>query len=326
MPRSNIVFFTGANRIFLHRDLDKWIEVFALKYGEYNISRLDVGSLAKVNIAAELLTPVFLGEKRLIVIDGIPASTISAESEKSTVLEDAESAILSALDTIPDSSVVLFVESTPDKRKSLYKRLAEIATIKDYPLLEGPALREYIRKKIPHIDITAISRLIEFTGADINRIESELDKLSLYKQDGWITEEDIRSYVLSNIESSIFALTDAIFALDSVRAHAEFLRIIETHNIHQTFTTLISTLRTFLYSARLIELKYGATEVRTILKIHPFAFEKMQRFTKFTPRIRAVFDAFLLLDRRVKVGEGIGDTDDALRLGIEKTILCLQKT
>lgn len=75
MSRSNIVFFTGPNHIFLRRDLDAWIDIFAKKYGEYNISRLDKDNLAKINIQAELLTPVFLGEKRLIILEDVPFAT-----------------------------------------------------------------------------------------------------------------------------------------------------------------------------------------------------------------------------------------------------------
>jgi len=75
MPRSNIVFFTGSNHIFLRRDLDAWVDIFAKKYGEYNISRLSKESLPRTNIQAELVTPVFLGEKRLIVLEDIPSST-----------------------------------------------------------------------------------------------------------------------------------------------------------------------------------------------------------------------------------------------------------
>ena len=82
MPRSNIVFFTGPNHIFLRRDLDAWIDIFAKKYGEYNISRINIESLGKTNIQAELLTPVFLGEKRLIVLEGIPFASVKASDDE----------------------------------------------------------------------------------------------------------------------------------------------------------------------------------------------------------------------------------------------------
>lgn len=238
---------------------------------------------------------------------------------------DQESMILEALDSIPETTVVLFVSTEPDKRKALYKKLLTVATLKEYEKPEGNMLREYIRKKLPHIDVTALVRFIEYTGADINRIESEIDKLALYKQDGWITEEDIKATVIPTIETSIFSLTDAIFLLDNSTAHRELINILETHNIHQIFTTLLSTIRTFLYGAKLLSSGYESGSVQSILKIHPYAFEKMRRNMKNSSRIDILFSELIALDRRTKTGEGIGDTDDALRLGLEKAILCLQK-
>lgn len=331
MSRSNIVFFTGPNHIFLRRDLDIWIDIFAKKYGEYNISRLSKDNLAKTNIQAELLTPVFLGEKRLIILEDVPFTTSQKDNEEEKAEEttskalDPESIILEALDNIPETTIVLFVSTEPDKRKALYKRLISIATLKEYEKIEGNALREYIRKKLPHIDVTALVRFIEYTGADINRIESEIDKLALYKQDEWITEEDIRATVIPEIETSIFTLTDAIFTLDSSLAYRELINILETHNIHYVFSTLVSTLRTFLYAAKLLSSSYEPSEVQSLLKIHPYAFEKMRKNMKHSKRIEALFSEFIFLDKRTKTGEGIGDTDDALRIGLEKAILCLQK-
>jgi len=166
--------------------------------------------------------------------------------------------------------------------------------------------------------VTALVRFIEYTGADINRIESEIDKLALYKQDGWITGEDIKTTVIPTIETSIFSLTDAI-------AHRELINILETHNIHYVFSTLVSTLRTFLYAAKLLSSSYEPSEVQSLLKIHPYVFEKMRKNMKHSKRIEILFYEFITLDKRMKTGEGIGDTDDALRLGLEKAILCLQK-
>lgn len=330
MPRSNIVFFTGSNHIFLRRDLDAWIDIFAKKYGEYNISRLDRENILKTNIQAELLTPVFLGEKRLIILEDVPFAA-SQKDEEEPVEDttpksvDPESIILSALDQIPETTVVLFVSTEPDKRKALYKKLLTIATLKEYEKLEGNALREYIRKKLPHIDVTALVRLIEYTGADINRIESEIDKLALYKQDGWITEDDIKSIVSPTIETSIFTLTDALFLLDSSVAYKELISTLDTHNVHYVFSTLVSTLRTFLYAAKLLASNYEASTVQSLLKIHPYAFEKMRKNMRHIDRIKSLFSEFVTLDKRIKTGEWIGDGDEALRLALEKSILCLQK-
>ncbi len=216
---------------------------------------------------------------------------------------DPEAMILSALEQIPETTIVLFVSTEPDKRKALYKRLMSIATLKEYEKLEGHALREYVRKKLPHIDVTALAKFMEYTGSDINRIESEIGKLALYKQDGWITETDIKSVIIPTIETSIFSLTDAIFVLDNAFAYKELTNILETHNIHQIFTTLVSTLRTFLYAAKLLSSGYEPSNVLSLLKIHPYAFEKMRKNMRNSERIQILFSELILLDKRMKTGE-----------------------
>ncbi len=140
MPRSNIVFFTGTNHVFLRRDLDAWIDIFAKKYGEYNISRLDKDSMIKINLQSELLTPVFLGEKRLIILEDVPFSVNSKDHEGIDDLDsktnDLELSLIQSLDHIPTTTIVLFVSSEPDKRKMLYKKLIAEATVKEYAHLE----------------------------------------------------------------------------------------------------------------------------------------------------------------------------------------------
>ena len=51
----------------------------------------------------------------------------------------------------------------------------------------------------------------------------------------------------------------------------------------------------------------------------------MRKNMRHSKRISVLFSELVSLDRRTKTGEGIGDSDDALRLGLEKAILCLQK-
>jgi DNA polymerase III delta subunit len=216
---------------------------------------------------------------------------------------DPESIILAAFDQIPETTIVIFVSAEPDKRKTLYKKLLTTATLKEYEKPEGNILREYIRKKLPHIDVTALARFIEYTGADINRIESEIDKLALYKKDGWITEDDIKSTVIPTIETSIFSLTDAIFTLDSVVAYRELMSILDMHNIHYVFSTLVSTLRTFLYAEKLLSMSYEASMVQSLLKIHPYAFEKMRKNMKYSKQIHQLFSDCVRLDKRTKTGE-----------------------
>ncbi len=108
---------------------------------------------------------------------------------------------------------------------------------------------------------------------------------------------------MPNIETSIFHITDAIFALDNTLAYKEFIDILETNNIHYVFSSLMSTLRTFLYAERLISMSYEPSQVPSLLKIHPYAFEKMRKNMKHASQIRSLFFDLVVLDKRIKTGE-----------------------
>lgn len=127
--------------------------------------------------------------------------------------------------------------------------------------------------------------------------------MALYKQNGWITEADIKFIVMPNIETSVFTLTDSLFLLESSTAHRELMSILDTHNVHYVFATILSTLRTFLYAGKLLISHYEGDTVQSLLKIHPYAFEKMRKNMKHRERIQKLFSEFVLLDKRIKTGE-----------------------
>jgi hypothetical protein len=60
--------------------LDKWVSRFAEKYSEFNISKIDADVIGKINIEQELISPPFLSEHRLIILDNIPSPLSKKDS------------------------------------------------------------------------------------------------------------------------------------------------------------------------------------------------------------------------------------------------------
>ena len=108
-------------------------------------------------------------------------------------------------------------------------------------------MRDYIRKRLINIDNSAIVRLIKYKNSEINKIEAEIDKLELFKTHDRISENDIIQYVIPEIEISIFQLTDAIAEMNSKKSIENLNIILETNNVFQVFSTIMSSLRTVLY-------------------------------------------------------------------------------
>lgn len=321
MKKSNIIFFTWENQVFLNKDLDKWISLFAEKHWNFNISRFSLDNISKVNISAELITMPFLGSHRLIILEGFPSKATEKEEQES---KNYDEIILDNLDKIPDNNIVVFVESLPDKRKSLYKKLLEIAQIKEYKNIEWEEMRNYIRSRLINIDSSAISKLINYKNSSLNKIELEIDKLHLFKMNWRITEEDIVNYVIPEIEISIFELTDAVMEQNTMKWIRALKTILDSNSIFQVFSVIMSNLRNFLYINYLLEKWFKKEEIISTLKIHPFLVDKTKN-VKNILGIKALFANLLKIDKQSKTGELIWDGENALRLALEKEILNLKK-
>ncbi|MCK9272411.1 DNA polymerase III subunit delta [Candidatus Gracilibacteria bacterium] len=322
MKKTNIIFFTGENLVFLNKDLDKWISLFNEKHGDFNISRFSLDNISKINIGAELTTMPFLGSHRLIILEGFPSKAQEKAEEQEN--KNFDEIILENLEKIPENNIVVFVESTPDKRKSLYKKLLEIAQIKEYNNIEGEKLRNYIRTRLINIDSNAISKLITYKNSSLNKIELEIDKLHLFKMNGRITDEDITNYVIPEIEISIFELTDAIAEQNTMKGISSLKTILDSNSVFQVFSVIMSNLRNFLYINYLLEKGFKKDEIVSTLKIHPFLVDKT-RNVKNINNLKVLFKNLVKIDKQSKTGELIGDGENALRLALEKEILNLKK-
>jgi DNA polymerase III delta subunit len=326
MKRTNIVFFTGNNTVFLKRELDRWIESFRTKYGEHNISRIR-GNVT--NIEQELLSPPFFGEKRLVILEDVPSASYPEKSEDGSPSKEGEleEKILKLFDRIPDSTFALFVQPTPDKRHAFVKRLISEASIKTFQIPENTEMKAYILDRLPNLAPNAVPRLMAATHGDMMLLESEIEKLSLTFLDKPIGIPEIEQLIIPHMEISIFALTDALISGNVSESLAVLDRLIhvENHNIHQIFAATLSTLRNFLYVGTMLSRGCPPARLSEFLTMHPFVLKKHIDQKKSFSALMKFFSTLVALDRKTKTGEGIGDARDELLIGLEHAILLLKK-
>jgi DNA polymerase III delta subunit len=326
MQKNNINFFTWENSIFLNKDLNRWIEHFIEKHWEFNISRVNKENLEKINLEWELTTPPFLAEFRLIILNWLP-SAASANDSWDEILEhkkNVDDEILKILEMIPDKNIVIFVQENPDKRKWLYKKLKEVAVVKEFNNLDEHELKNYIRTVLVWIDSQAADRLIQYKWLDMRKIENEIEKLALFRSNDRITVEDIEKYVIPEIEVSIFKFMDRIYELNYTKAIQGFREVLENSKIEPTVAGIMTNLRKFIYVNQLKNSWVQDKDIIDRLKIHPFVFQKITQFKKNLPEIIDIYNRLSAIDIKAKIWELPGDIDESLRLAIEKVILDLK--
>jgi len=280
MPKSNVTLFTGENTLFVERERDKWLDLFAEKYGAHNISRLYPSS-ARELIQSELTTLPFLAEKRLVVLEDFMVKISSDDSEEAPVLNtnlSVEEWLIENIENVPDTTVVVFVQSKPGLTNKLYKKLQQVATIRRFEELAPTDLRSYVKTQLPNIELSAITKLLAYKNNHLASIDAEVAKLWLFKTSEPITEADIEKYVISDIETNIFRLLDAVLALDSAQSLKELRILLETNSVFMVFSGLLSNLRRILYIHSLLCAQYTSSEIVNILDVKPFWIEKYTRF------------------------------------------------
>jgi DNA polymerase-3 subunit delta len=128
----------------------------------------------------------------------------------------------------PTDVVLVLLAGKPDKRKTLWKRITETATIVDAEPLKGRALQSYvadeIRRRGLKLSADGVSELLERVGQDLRRLMGELDKLEAYAGQGKSLDADEVAKVLGRgIARPLYRLADAMM----VRQKAEVLVLID---------------------------------------------------------------------------------------------------
>ncbi len=334
---NNLFLFTGEETFLLHGQINSWKDSFKKKYeGDMNLITIN-GQEAEIGEAiAQIEAMPFLADKRLIFIEGLPEAPKTKNTDKVTKKDEARDDELKKLadylEKIPETSVVVFVQSNPDKRKSLYKKIVQAGTVKEFNPLTGIALSKWVQNQVKkyNTSITAADTeyLTSLTGQNLWRIDREIQKLNAYSEGNPITRPMIDKLVIPTIEANIFHLTDALGAKDHRKAIQNLHRSMSAgENLRQVFYMIVRQFRLFLQISGYLA-NYPSTNsanVASSLKIHPFvARNTVSQLKHFNiSELKTAYQRLLEIDIALKTS-GIRITvedQDELAMAIELFIL-----
>lgn len=332
---NHLFLFTGAETFLIHEQIQAWKQAFLEKHGDINLIQLD-GEKAEVGeLIAQMEALPFLGEKRLIFIEGLPAapkSPTARMTKKDEAAAQKEEALIKVLDSIPETSVVVFIQPAPDKRKKLYKKFVQKAQVKTFDKLEGADLNHWVQNQAQkykaRLDASVAHHLISLTGSDLWRLEQEIKKLALYAEEENITRAMIDELVTPHVEANIFHFTDALSTRSAKQAMSHLHRSIEAgESLNQLFYMIIRQFRLFLQADDYLKKNPSgnASGVASMLKIHPFVARNITRQVKGfrSHELKAAYLHLLSLDEALKTSKIRLTADDQtqLALAIEQFIL-----
>jgi len=148
-------------------------------------------------------TMPFLVDKRLVRVQ---YSNLFVTGRKA----DSEAMAL-YLPNIPDSTILVFMESNVDRRGKLYKRISEIGRVIECETPSIQSLTTWLNrlfgKHNMRIDHMAINLLLKYTAHNMTTIAQEADKLVAYVgQSTTVTADDIKAVCSPTLQTRVFDL------------------------------------------------------------------------------------------------------------------------
>lgn len=200
----------SSDHLLLEKKIDSIIEKEKFQ-GEYKAT-YDLEEVALANALEDLDTYSFLSSKKVIIIKNI-LSSLTLENEKKHLIKYLEN---------PSSDNLLIMTSDKMDAKTFSKKLKTLKTLEYQKLETNPVsfaknlLNGY---KISNMDL---SYLAELCNNDITKLNSECEKLMMYKIDTKeIAREDITNLVVKKLGDSneiLFSLAKAIMSKDKRQA------------------------------------------------------------------------------------------------------------
>ena len=147
----------------------------------------------------------FLAERRLVIVRGLferfePKSKPKGKTTSRLPSQTGEcKSFVDCLSKIPDSTILVLVDSAISSHNPLFVELSKKAEVKSFPPLRGTKLRQWIGGRVKaeggSISPEAVNLLARVVGSHLWIMANEINKLVLFTAGRRIEEEDVKTVV-----------------------------------------------------------------------------------------------------------------------------------
>lgn len=294
-----------------------------------NTSRLDGSRLSPAELRANIESYPFFGDKRLVIIQGL----LERFESKSKNAPDKQGGADSGLDVFaailvsaPASTVVIFLEGEIKKTNPLLKELSGKAIVKEYPVLGGTRLMDWIKKRFSKsggsVSEEAAGLLVRNVGANLWSLSSEIDKLTILAGDRRVEASDVETAVSASREAGIFEMVDAVMAGHTAPAQRLLQGMLRDGQAPTYIIFMLARqLRLLVRAKSLLAEGMSESAIANKLGVHEFALRKTRdqadRFSM--ARLKVCYHHLLEADLAIKTGRF--DEDVAISLLIAEACI-----
>jgi DNA polymerase-3 subunit delta len=323
----------GLDNYSLHQELDNIKKSAGSDVAAgTNIMEMEGDKLSLTDLKIACETVPFLADKRLVIINGLlerfDTKAKPAPAKKSVRNTDTSKdwqQIVACLTNLPETTILVLIDSVITGRNPLLKEIAGKAQVKAFPLMKRPDLTAWIQKRVVKaggkISATAVEMMAKLVGNDLWAMANEIDKLTLYTNGRFIEDKDVRAIVSHAQETSVFAMVDAI--LENRTGFAEeLLQQLMDRGATPTYLLwmLHRQVRFIVLAKELLAQKISKLDIQSKLRLSDYPLQKtLEQADKYSmPRLKQFYEKLLDTDLAIKTGKYDGE----LALNILVVELC----
>ncbi len=277
-------------------------------------------------------TVPFLAGRRLVIINGLlerfePRGRPRRQQKTARTNQQDEYKLFGSYITqIPDSTVVVLLESSITNNNPLFRELSGKAVVKTFPLLRDAQLRQWVQRQVKEegssISPQAVDLLAKLVGSNLWIMASEINKLVLFASGRRIDEEDVKTVVSYAQQANVFAMVDAIVEFKAELAEQLLEQLLQRGATSAYLLFMLSRqVRMIVRAKELVKQGKPKIEIQHKLGLTSgFALGKtLEQASRYSlPRLKQIYPQLLEADLSIKTGK----YDAELALNILVAELC----
>ena len=293
-----VYLFDGEEKYLIRQYQSRLIETVLGDNAGMNLSVFEGKNADPKEIMSQAQTMPFFAEYRVILV------------QESGFYKKTAEGMAEYLAEIPDTAILLFVESDVDKRSRMFKQTEKNGRAVQFSRQRDVVLKKWVLSQLKRegkkITEPVLNTFLESTGDDMELISQELEKLLCYTMEkDVITAEDVKAVGVPAVGNHIFDMIDALAAKNRQRAMDLYLDLVRLREPPMRILFLIG--RQFYILNRLKSMRkngMGDKEMAAAAKIPPFAVKKnLAQAAKFTDeQIQNAIETCVQADADVKSG------------------------
>ena len=275
----NVYLFYGTEA-FIRRSALAALEKKTMAPGLESVNKTVLSSPTAQQIIEGCETLPMMSDYRLIIVRDC---ALLAAGKARDEAQESE-ALCGYLPRVPQTTCLVFdAGEAIDKRKKLAKTLAAMPGAVSFDALDDASLFKWMNQQLrplgKRMDRTACEALAFTSGRDLTLLSGELAKLAAYAADrDSITGEDIEAVATRTVESTVFAMADALSAGKAKEAFALLDILLSAGEQRIGILAMITRhYRQLMYLCAMRDERVSQAQMAKALGTPPFAVTRLLR-------------------------------------------------